>query len=319
MRKIHYLVMAVCVLAVVSCSRPEKTAEIHVKKGMTASTVGRILHERQVISSLLWWKILCKVKPGAGRIQTGYYRFSTEQGAGRMIDALIKGDVVTITFTVEEGFSNRQIRDLFTSRSIMTATEFKRWTTDPALLKQYRIPAPSLEGYLYPETYKVPKGAAPRDVIEPMARLFFATIDDKYRARAKKLAPLSGFHEAVILASIVEKEARAADERSTIAAVFLNRLKIGKKLQSCATVQYILGKPKKRLLNKDVRIQHPYNTYVNKGLPPGPICNPGKASLLAVMYPAKVDYLYFRRNPDSREGRHFFSRTYAEHQRKKTD
>lgn len=169
-----------------------------------------------------------------------------------------------------------------------------------------------LEGYLFPDTYKVTATTTEREIIDMMLARFAREATPEFRQKAQKLGLT--LHQAVILASIVEREAKVDKERPKVAAVFLNRMKKGWKLESCATVQYALGQPKARLLNKDLQIDSPYNTYKYSGLPPTPIASPGRASLQAAVNPANVDYLFF---VVSQDGRHVFSRTLAEHNRAK--
>jgi len=165
-----------------------------------------------------------------------------------------------------------------------------------------------LEGFLFPDTYQFEADATAEEIINVMLKRFGEVYNEEYRRRAQELG-LSTL-EVVTMASIVEKEAKLDEERAVIAGVFYNRLKKNWKLESCATVQYLLGEPKAELSYKDLEIDSPYNTYKYYGLPPGPIASPGKASLEAALYPEEVDYLFFRANPD---GSHTFSRTLAEH------
>ncbi len=292
---------------------PEKKAVIKVTKGMTAISVGRELYKKKVVRSLFWFRFAAKLNTKSAKIQTGYYEFSSRMRYSRMIDDMVNGRVKTVQITIRPGWSNLQIKRLLSAKKIMTDAQFDRYTRDPKLLAACRIPGKSVEGYLFPETYIFPLGVDAAAVIRKMTDTFFANIDRTYRAAARKTPYLGSLHKVLILASIVERETRAADERPKVASVFLNRLKIGKKLESCATIQYILGNPKAKLLLKDVRVTHPYNTYRNKGLPPGPICNPGKSAILAVLKPADTDYLFFVRNERSPDGRHFFSKTYQGH------
>jgi UPF0755 protein len=169
-----------------------------------------------------------------------------------------------------------------------------------------------LEGYLYPDTYRITTQATEEEIVNMMLARFAREMTTEFReqARAQGLT----LHQAVTLASLVEREAQKDAERPRVAAVFLNRLKKGWKLESCATIQYILGEPKARLLNKDLQIDSPYNTYRNYGLPPGPIAAPGRASLQAAVNPADEGYMFF---VVAEDGRHIFSRTLQEHNRHK--
>ena len=171
------------------------------------------------------------------------------------------------------------------------------------------MPAKTAEGYLFPATYTFEGNAAPEVIVNRLLDEFNQRFVNKYKAEI--LRHKLSFHELVTLASIVEREAVLEEERATIAGVFINRLAIGMKLESCATVQYALPQHKKRLMLADTRYPSPYNTYINAGLPPGPICNPGLPSLLAALKPAKTDALYFVARGD---GGHIFTRTFAQHE-----
>ena len=164
------------------------------------------------------------------------------------------------------------------------------------------------EGFLFPDTYEIEPGMTARDILLMMARNFDERLTEDMRRRAADRG-LSVF-DLVILASLVEKEARFEEDRAIIAQVFLERLRIGMPLQSCATIQYLLNAPKEDVSYADTEIESPYNTYQHMGLPPGPVANPGLASIEAVLSPANTNYLYFVAD---REGHHHYSRSYSDH------
>ncbi|KUK14086.1 MAG: endolytic transglycosylase MltG [Synergistetes bacterium] len=216
--------------------------------------------------------------------------------------------------TIPEGLTAREIAEILLDKEVITSEEefLNLVFNGKEVFKGFKfldeIPSSSLEGYLFPDTYYFPKHASPRNVISAMLKRFERAIKPEMLKELPKLG--LRFHEAIILASIVEKEGLKDEEYPIIAAVFYNRLKKGMKLESCATVEYILPKRKERLTFDDLKIDSPYNTYLYSGLPPGPICNPGLKAILGVFFPAKVDYLYFVSKGD---GGHHFSRTYDEH------
>jgi UPF0755 protein len=181
--------------------------------------------------------------------------------------------------------------------------------TDTLLLNRLAIPARTLEGYLFPDTYAFPDGTRARDAILEMVKRFEREWKPEWNAQLAKGSLTR--HQAVTLASIVEREAKVAAERPVIAAVYINRLRAKMLLQADPTVQYARGKHSARLLNKDLEIDSPYNTYKYPGLPPGPIASPGGPSLVAALYPADVPFLYFVAAPD---GHHEFRKTLAEHE-----
>ena len=165
-----------------------------------------------------------------------------------------------------------------------------------------------LEGYLFPSTYQVAPKADEEQIITTMLNQFDTVFTDEYKARAKKLGYTE--NQIIIIASIIEKEAQVDEDRPKIASVIYNRLDDGMNLQMCSTVQYILGKAKPVLSVADTKIDSPYNTYIHSGLPKGPICSPGEASIKAALYPAKTDYMYFVVS-EKLDGSHNFSKSYS--------
>lgn len=202
-----------------------------------------------------------------------------------------------------------QIADLLDSKGLVNKQQFLSLAQDPALLEQYGIPGPTLEGYLYPDTYQLARGISPSTAIHTMVERFWMLVRP-LKKRAEDLG--MEMEDVITLASIVEKETGLAGERATIASVFLNRLKRRMRLESDPTVIYGLKNFDGNLTRKDLSKPTPYNTYVIRGLPPGPIANPGLEAIKAVLYPAKTDYLYFVSKND---GSHHFSRTLSEHNR----
>ena len=231
-------------------------------------------------------------------------------------DLFVSGKQLLIKVTVPEGYTLKKIASLLNDSGIVDSASFLGAASDADLLNEYGIPGKSFEGYLYPDTYLMPRSYSAKQAVRSMADTFFK------RVAAIASKPISSFsaeelYRVVTLASIVEREYRIDDEAPLMAGVFQNRLKIGMALQSCATVEYIIteiqGKAHPEVLyNKDIAIIDPYNTYVNRGLPPGPISCPGKTALDAAFNPASSDYLFFRL-VDPSEGKHRFSRTLNEH------
>jgi UPF0755 protein len=226
-----------------------------------------------------------------------------------ILNILKKGAIITHPYTIPEGFTARQIGELYDKKGLLNMHEFLEAAGDSDIAGHYGISGPGLEGYLYPDTYQFGLGLSPKAVINVMVKRFQEVIDP-FRARAKELGMT--IEEVVILASIVEKETGRAEERPLIASVFLNRLKKRMRLESDPTVIYGLNGFNGNLTKKDLTAYTPYNTYVIPGLPPGPIANPGMEAIRAVLYPAESDYLYFVSKND---GTHHFSKTLSEHNR----
>ena len=192
------------------------------------------------------------------------------------------------------------------------SARFVAVTEDPHFIRQLGVVAPTLEGYLFPETYFFDPDADERAIAALMVNQFHRVFTDSLRQQLEALG--LSLHQAVTLASIVEREAVAVEEQPIISGVFQRRLKLNRRLESCATINYALGTNNKRLTYADLEVDSPFNTYRHHGLPPGPISNPGRTALLAVLYPSETEYLYFVSRGD---GTHIFSRTNREHERAK--
>lgn len=245
------------------------------------------------------------------KLQTGRYVLSPRYSLPQILEKLSQGDTSWVTFTVPEGYNLRQIAALLATQGLATEEDFWEAATKGDFSYPFLAGAPPgknrLEGFLFPDTYCVAPGTSAEKIINLFLRRF-AEVYAVYAARAEEagLTPL----EVVTLASLVEKEAKCDAERPLVAAVFRNRLQRQMPLESCATVQYLLDKPKERLTRANLALPSLYNTYLHPGLPPGPIASPGKASLEAVLSPAPVPYLYFVARSD---GTHIFSKTFQEH------
>lgn len=241
-------------------------------------------------------------------IKAGTYEFRSEQGWGEILDALSGGRGLVHTFTVPEGFALSAIIPLIARSLEVPAESVEVATRDTALRHRLDIPTPTLEGYLFPDTYTFPPGTTAREAVTAMVERFETVWKPAWDSAARARA--MSRHDIMALAAIVEKEARLAEERPVISAVYHNRLRIGMRLQADPTVQYALGRHVERVLYRDLEIDSPYNTYRYAGLPPGPIASPGAASIEAAVFPADVPYLYFVAHPD---GHHEFRRTFREH------
>ena len=212
------------------------------------------------------------------------------------------------TVTIPEGFSLTSIAQLIGRALSVPPESVMIAAGDTALRHRLDVPTPTLEGYLFPDTYTFAEGTSPAEAVRTLVARFEQVWKPEWDARLQKLT--MSRHDIMTLASIIEKEARLAEERPVISAVYHNRLKIGMLLQADPTVQYALGKHVDRVLYRDLEVDSRYNTYKHVGLPPGPIASPGAASIEAALYPANVPYLYFVAHPD---GHHEFRQTFSEH------
>jgi UPF0755 protein len=225
-----------------------------------------------------------------------------------ILDRMVTGKMVQRRFTVKEGSSIWEIGPLLAKVGITTRVEFEAGLTNPTFLKELKIPAPSFEGYLFPQTYQFPRGTKSKKILSTMLDQFNANWEVEWDARLVELGMTK--HEILTLASIVEKESGDAEEQPMIASVFANRLKKRMRLQADPTVIYGLPDFNGNLTKEDLLTHTPYNTYVIDGLPPGPIANPGESAIRAALYPTQSDNLYFVANG---RGRHIFSSTLSAH------
>ncbi len=312
-------VAAVALLAVVlaaACAGPDEAggAEVVVPQGAGARAVAHRLERSGVVDHPRLFAGYLALRGAEGRIKAGRYRFELPASWPEVAAVLEEGAVETREVVIPEGFSLREIAPRLARVTTVDADSLLALARDSATASELGVPGPTLEGYLFPETYRFAEGIPPRRALAAMVQRYRAFWGPDERARADSLG--LDEREVVTLASIVEEEARVDGERPVIAAVYLNRLERGMRLEADPTVQYALDEPKERLLFRDIRsvADDPYNTYTRAGLPPGPIASPGAASLEAVLDPADVPYLFFVARPD---GSHVFTRTLREHQEAK--
>jgi len=288
--------------------------DFSVEKGESASSVGRRLEAEGIIRSALLFKALARLEGRADDLKSGTYRFEAGADTGAVLRTLVEGRILLVKLTLAEGLTLGETARAVAAAGVATEAEFLAAAHDRSLLDALGIPAADAEGYLFPETYLMPKGLGGRAAVETMVatlRERLATVPGSSGLTAERL------RQGIILASIVEREYRLPEEAPLIASVFANRLRIGMGLQSCATVVYViterLGKPHPEVVyDRDLRLPDPYNTYTHRGLPPGPIANPGLVALRAAFEPPKTPWLYFRL-VDPERGSHHFSTSFEEH------
>ncbi|MEO0080505.1 MAG: endolytic transglycosylase MltG [candidate division WOR-3 bacterium] len=282
---------------------PKVTVEI--EPGMSVRQIAQTLADRSVIDNPLEFRYrLWRSQRLA--IHPGRYRFPRNSPEKAVLAALTRTGPAYLMVTIPEGLTIQQTASILSAHGICDSTEFLAACSDTALLQGLGVPFSSAEGFLFPETYEFRTGTQPAEVVTRLVSQFWRVFGE-LDARGAVLEP----GEAVILASIVEKEAQVAAERPIIAGVFMNRLRRHLPLQSCATVEFLLPEHKERLSYQDLKTPSPYNTYLHPGLPPGPICSPGRASLEAALQPARHNYLFFVSRGD---GSHIFSATPDEHE-----
>lgn len=303
-------------ILLLSCSPPADAPNVRVTipVGARFSQVTDTLVSRGLLGSTFWFKAFARLRRTDRSVKAGVYDLPMGANPWALLTALEEGRVATIRFTVPEGLTLMEFADLAQARLGVSADTLLMLARDRTRVGAIAPDAPSLEGYLLPETYNLPVPATPSELLDAMLQMFQRQWDPAWDARLKELNLTRT--QLLALASIVEGEARHEDERGTIAGVYTNRLRIGMPLQADPTVQYAIaqktGERKKRLYYKDYAFVSPYNTYLNPGLPPGPVNSPGLSSIRAALFPADVPYLFFVAKPD---GYHLFSRTLVEHNR----
>ena len=286
---------------------------IEIERGVHVKAIAKKLEREKIIKNstafLIGYKIFFKNKS----LKAGEYLFYFPVSCHQVLSKLIKGEILLHLITIPEGLTIEEIAEIYKEKLGISKEEFLKATKSTNLIKEIDKKARDLEGYLFPETYHFPKGISADKIVETMILQFKKIFDEKWRKRALDLG--MNVREIVILASLIEKETSVPEEKPLISAVFHNRLKKGMKLECDPTIIYALkreGKYENRIRTRDKKFDSPYNTYLYYGLPPGPICNPGRESLKAALFPAPVKYLYFVSKND---GTHYFSFSLREHNR----
>lgn len=295
---------------------------ISIPKGAATSKIANILKENDLIRDELYFRLISKQRKTEAEYKAGDYKLSKAMDVNQIIDKLVKGDIYqeTVKFTIPEGFELKQIVDTLANNNELNINKEKLLSImenedfEFEFLKEISKGKNRLEGFLFPDTYEVKNDITEKELVLKMLNRFDEIFEKEYYSRAKELD--MSINDVIALASIIEREARVDNERPIISSVFHNRLKKDMLLQSCATVQYVLGERKERLTYDDLEIDSPYNTYKHLGLPPMPIASPGEASIHAALYPADSKYLYFVAKGD---GSHIFSKTYNEHLKAKNN
>jgi UPF0755 protein len=283
---------------------------IQIRSGQSFRETVKQLNRVGVLRDPIKFRLLARVRRLDTKIQAGEYQFSPRITPNEILNTLSTGQTILYSVTIPEGYHLYQIADLLENTEILNSKRFIAAALDPEQVRKEGIEGNSFEGYLFPDTYRFPKDMEPEAVIKTMVSRFREVFMPEWEKRYDS-TPLS-LHEVVTLASMVEKETGVASERPLIAAVFLNRLKRGMRLESDPTVIYGMEDFNGNLTREDLEKYTPYNTYKIKGLPPGPIANPGLDSLKSILNPADEPYIYF---VSKNNGTHVFSRTIKEHNR----
>ena len=296
--------------------------EVTIAEGSSTSAIGTILESSGLVKNARGFALFAKFHEIENLFKAGYYEFPAgEWSLETVCDTLIAGGYSSngeIRVTIREGLTVKETIDLLVSRGLGTAEGYYSYIQNadfsdyPYIPSQDQViePANRLEGFLFPDTYMIAQDATEQQIVDMLLAQFNKVWTENGLDDALTEDSPYSLYQIVTMASLVEKEAQVQEDRPLIAGVFYKRLEIGMSLESCATIQFLLGEPKDPLLYSDLEIVSPYNTYKNPGLPPGPIAAPGLASLEAAAHPTESDYLYFRAQKD---GSHRFSKTLDEH------
>lgn len=285
----------------------KKWKEVEIPEGSSYSKGLAILVENEILKNRLPLLILGRIVHADRYLKPGFYHLSASMSPLQIFDTLIDGRTIQFSITIPEGATLEEIRKRFDGTGLISD---EAWSLvyDSDFLDSVDVYAPSLEGYIFPDTYNFPKGMRPRNIFRIMVQRLREVFDETLLDRAAELGMTE--NEVLTLASIIEKEAIYDSERPKISSVYHNRLMKNMKLQADPTVLYGIKDRSKRIRYRDLKRVTPYNTYVIKGLPPGPIASPGLKSIRAALYPEDADYLFF---VSMNNGRHYFSRTGEEH------
>ncbi|MBT1073058.1 endolytic transglycosylase MltG [Pelotalea chapellei] len=278
--------------------------DISFPPGKSVRTLATELKTKGIIRSSWHFMVVSRLRGQANRLKAGDYRLNSAMTPGYILHKVATGDVDFRRFALPEGYSIYQAAELLEQKGYFPKERFLERCRDTALLTSLGIPASSVEGYLFPATYDLPLNSTEEQLIRMMVSCFKKNVVGQQGGLIR--------HDLVTLASMIEKEAVSAEEKPLISSVFHNRLRIGMPLQSDPTAVYGVRAFAGKVTKADILRPSPYNTYLNRGLPAGPIGNPGAEALKAALTPATTDYLYFVARQD---GTHQFSRTLAEHNR----
>ncbi|MDE2058930.1 MAG: endolytic transglycosylase MltG [candidate division NC10 bacterium] len=289
-------------------SANEAARAVVIRPQTGAFDIARALKDAHVIRSRFAFLVVAVARGTQRHLLAGEYEFAPGIGLLEVIRRIEQGKGFVNRVTIPEGFAARQIAELLQEKGLVDQKRFMALLQERRLLQQYGVDGQSLEGYLFPDTYRLVKGLSEEAIIGLMTQRFAEVFGSAERARARELK--MSVAEVVTIASLIEREARADVERPLISAVFHNRLRLGMPLQSDPTVLYSLSRFSGKLTKANLQAPSPYNTYLHRGLPPGPIASPGRASVMAALYPASSQYLYFVSKND---GTHVFSTSLREH------
>ncbi len=290
-------------------SRSGRNGEVvYIRSGLSSGKIAGFLKGKGLIKNKFYFLLIAKIFDVDKGLKSGEYLFNKNMSTLNILHRLKNGMVLTHPVVIPEGYNIYQVARVLEQKGILSSFSLLKVCNDKELCRRLNIEADSVEGYLFPDTYFLAKDMNPEQIIMLMVNRFYEVLPEDAETLAK--ARNMSLHEIVILASLIEKETSDRKEMPLIAAVFYNRLRKGMPLQCDPSVLYAIGEVSKRLTKKDLQIDSPYNTYLNRGLPPGPIANPGLKAVKAALNPSELDYLYF---VSQNNGTHYFSKSLPEH------
>lgn len=301
---------AVCAFAWFSSNPVSDSGRVSlfIYPGDTGARIAERVDSLHLFPSTWGFKLLCKVTNLDKHLKVGRYDFTSEHSRWHIYSTLRDGKSAFVKVTIPEGLTQERIIRILAESTSVDLNEFSQLVNDARFIHSQGIEAKSLEGYLFPQTYLIPWGSPPDYTVRTLTDHLMNFMEDSLKTRMRGIN--FGLHELLTFASLIETEARDGEERRRISSVYHNRIRKGMLLQCDPTVIYALGGLDRPLLRKDLEIDSPYNTYKYSGLPPGPICSPGAASITAALYPEETNYLYFVADG---KGKHIFSETLKQH------
>ena len=270
---------------------PSNKVIIDVPRGQSLKTTADLLHQKNVVKNSFKLVLIARIKGYDKQLKAGEYLLSAAMTPLEVLEIMVKGEVKLYKMTIPEGYNINQIAEVVAQAGFGTTEDFIRAASDVTLVQKMGVKADTLEGYLFPDTYFFPRDATINQIIATMVKRFWSMFSPQWKEQSQSLGLT--VHQTVTLASIIEKETGAPFERPLISSVFHNRLRKKMRLESDPTVIYGIPNFNGNLTRKHLKTRTPYNTYQIRGLPVGPIANPGRASLEAALYPDKTAYIFF--------------------------
>jgi len=287
---------------------PAQQTDVIVPRGASFAEVTAVLQRDGVLEHPIAFRLLARLRRVENDVKAGEYRFPAHESSDEVLRRLVRGEQLAVWVTIPEGYTAREIARTLATRSLGDSAAYVHAFLDDGGITVAGARTPNLEGYLFPSTYLLPTGASPSRIAALLVEQFRKELPSDALARARSLH--RSVPEVVTIASLVEREGKADEDRPVIASVIYNRLRLGMPLEVDASIEYVFPEHHDVITKRDLQIDSPYNTYLHAGLPPTPIANPGKASLDAAFHPASTEYLYYVAKPD---GHSAFAKTLQEH------